>query len=424
MNRDYESEPLQGDDIIDQSNIDTATAKSITITDEKDTPRGAGAITAGHHKPLQALPADAKLHHKLKAWFAGLQQWQKITVTTVPTLVIIGLVVVAVAMAQGSKPQPVAAKKVVKQQVVVTSNMVPSTLTGLPVDPSVNQRQVTGVMIENSTAARPQSGLDQAGVVFEAEAEGGVTRFLALFQDNQPSYVGPVRSVRPYYIEWCQSFDCAIAHVGGSPDALQDLKDWGVKNLDQFAGAGYFQRVSSRAAPHNMYTSLSQLGNYEAKRGYTSSTYTGFIRAAKAVKPPQTTVSSINFNYGGTAYDVHYDYDAASNSYKRSEGGAVHNTVDASGTATQLSPKVVVAMVVPKSRGALDASGAYYSNYQVVGSGEAVVFQHGVATHGTWTKATASGQISFLDDNGTTLALDPGQTWITVVDTNSGISYN
>ncbi|MCP5939883.1 DUF3048 domain-containing protein, partial [Klebsiella pneumoniae] len=86
--------------------------------------------------------------------------------------------------------------------VVPKPTTVANTLTGLQVAPDVNQRPVTGVMIENSTDARPQSGLDQAGVVFEAIAEGGITRFLALFQDTQPDYVGPVRSSRPYYVQW------------------------------------------------------------------------------------------------------------------------------------------------------------------------------------------------------------------------------
>jgi hypothetical protein len=419
MNRDYESEPLRDDEIISQEDSNTQ--------DTNVTPPADSSQTDSNDSSSSSQPNggdNQKPHHRLKEWFIGLEQWQKMVVTVVPTLIVIAFVALAIAVSHGHKAQPVAVVKNAPHKAIAKSNTVPSTLTGLQVDPSVNKRQVTGVMIENSTFARPQSGLDQAGVVFEAEAEGGVTRFLALFQDSQPGYLGPVRSVRPYYIQWCQSFDCAIAHVGGSPDALQDLKDWGVKNLDQFAGAGYFHRVSSRAAPHNMYTSISQLNAYEAKRGYTGSSYTGFIRAAKAGAPATTPVASISFNYGGTAYDVHYDYDKASNSYKRSEGGAVHNVVDASGTTTQLAPKVVIAMVVPKSQGALDASGAYYSNYQVLGSGTAVVFQHGVAVHGTWTKASATGQITFLDDSGKTLQLDPGQTWITVLDNASAATYN
>ena len=101
-------------------------------------------------------------------------------------------------------------------------------------------------MVENSLAARPQSGLSQAGVVFEALAEGGVTRFMALYQDTTPTNVGPIRSARPYFIEWAMGFDAAYAHVGGSPVALSDIKAWNVQDLNQFYYGGYYHRISSR----------------------------------------------------------------------------------------------------------------------------------------------------------------------------------
>jgi hypothetical protein len=303
---------------------------------------------------------------------------------------------------------------------------VPSTLTGLQVDKSVNDRPVTGVMVENSLEARPQSGLDQAGVVFEAEAEGGITRFLTLYQDSQPSYIGPVRSARPYYIQWCQGFDCAYAHVGGSPEALQDIKNWGIKDLNQFYGASYFQRISNRAAPHNVYTSIEKLNQFESSKGYTTSTYSGFERLLKEGKadPAATVAHSINLDYPGTRYDVHYDYDSAANSYKRSEGGAPHNVVDATGTTAQLSPKVVIAMAVTKTQGALDASNAYYSNYQVVGSGAVKIFQNGTVIDGTWTKSAPTSQITFIDAAGKAIKLNPGQTWISVLQTTGSATYN
>ena len=129
-------------------------------------------------------------------------------------------------------PKPVAVLPAPKK-IAPKITTVPSTLTGLPVAPSVNQRPVTGIMIENLPAARPQAGLSQAGVVFEALTEGGITRFLALFQDQLPNNVGPIRSVRPYFLDWDLGFDAPLAHVGGSPQALQEIPTLGVKNLDQ-----------------------------------------------------------------------------------------------------------------------------------------------------------------------------------------------
>lgn len=316
-----------------------------------------------------------------------------------------------------------AAKVVVKPKPVAPPQptTVPSALSGLPVDPSINQRPVTGVMIENSLAARPQAGLGQASVVFEAIAEGGITRFLALFQDNQPDYVGPVRSVRPYYLQWCQSFDCAIAHVGGSPEALQDIKDWHMKDLDQFFASGSYHRVNTRPAPHNMYTSIGDLRALEDKRGYTMSTFNSLERAKtdKLATTSKVAASSVDINFSSALYNTHYDYDATSKTYKRSEGGAPHNVVDKSGTTTQLAPKVVISIVAPYS---LEADNKH-SVYGLTGSGKATIFQNGVVITGTWTKTDPSAQYSFLDDNGTTIDLAPGQTWIAAVSSADKVSY-
>lgn len=364
-----------------------------------------------------ATPAKIKSswRDKLKfKWPLTKNEW-----LTGGATVLVGGVIVALVLAHvGAKPvvkaEPV--KPVVKVAPKVTT--VPSALSGLPVDPSVNQKPVTGVMIENTIDARPQSGLSQAGVVFEAIAEGGVTRFLALFQDQAPADLGPVRSARPYYVQWAMGFDAGYAHVGGSPDALSDIKAWGTRDLDEFYNAGAYHRITARVAPHNMYTSVAALNQLEASKGYNSSKFSSFPRktAAPAKTPAAKTIS---LTMSGPVYNVHYDYNAATNSYNRSEGGAPQ--IDAN-TNAQLSPAVVIAIVVPESNGALDASGAYYSNYASIGSGQAYIFQDGNTTTGTWTKSSQSGQITFTDANGQAIKLNPGQTWITAVKSASDVT--
>jgi len=305
---------------------------------------------------------------------------------------------------------------------IVKPVTVPSTLTGLPVDPSVNKRTVTAVMIENSIDARPQSGLDQAGVVFEAIAEGGVTRFMGVFQDSEPTYIGPVRSARPYYIEWALGFDAGYAHVGGSPDALADLTNWNVRNIDQFANSGAFQRISSRDAPHNVYTSISQLSGVESAKGWNGSKFAGFTR--KTDSPSKTpTASSISLTLSGPVYNPSYVYNPATNNYTRSENGAVHNVISQSGAVTPITPKVVIAIVTPLSQGALDSSGAYYSDYNVLGSGQAYIFQDGKEITASWNKKDANSQLSFTDNSGNPIALNAGQTWITAVALSSNVSF-
>ena len=313
-----------------------------------------------------------------------------------------------------TKPTTVTVVKV-KAKPVPKPLITYSTLSGLPVDPSVNQRPVTGVMIENSTFARPQSGLSQASVVFEAIAEGGITRFLALYQDTTPDNVGPIRSVRPYYEQWALGFDAGLAHVGGSPEALADIKSWNVRDLDQFYNSGSYHRITSRAAPHNVYTGIVTLNQLEAKKGYNSSNFTGFTR--KDDQPSKKpTATRIDFSISGPEYSVHYDYAPSTNTYNRTLAGAAH--IDANTNAV-ISPKVVIGLIMPYS---LEADG-YHSDYNTIGTGQVYIFQDGLVSKGTWTKSSSTSQFVFKDETGKEVGLNRGQTWLTALSDNGKVTY-
>lgn len=304
-----------------------------------------------------------------------------------------------------------------KHKKVVTT--VASPLTGVQVSPELAKRPVTGIMIENSPDARPQSGIQDAGVVYEAIAEGGITRFLTLYQDAQPQYIGPVRSLRPYYLDFGVPFDAGIAHVGGSPDALAQVRN-GLKDLDQFFNSGSYWRQSTRAAPHNVYTSFALLDALNKSKGYTTSKFTSFPRK-KDAKLTTPTAKSIDLAISSYSYNVHYDYDATSNTYLRSEGGAAHaaTTSAPDKTGQQLHPKVVVALIMGYG---IMADGQH-SDYTTTGSGTAYVFQDGGVTQGTWSKAGRTSQFVFTDASNKPIKLDAGQTWFTALGAPSMVSY-
>lgn len=355
-------------------------------------------------------PKEPKEHwwSKIGPWFAGLSKKQK-------ALVIFGVIILLTGIAGGTyaltrpEAEP-AAKPVTKKTAPPKPSTVANALTGRQVAPEINQKPVTAVIIENSTDARPQSGLYEAGAVFEAIAEGGITRFLALYQDTAPESIGPIRSVRPYYLDWAAGFDAPIAHVGGSPEALARIKSEGIKDLDQSFNSSYYQRVSGKFAPHNVYSSIAQLNKLEDSKGYTS-TFTGFERKTdEASKAP--TAKTINLNISSAKYNVQYAYDAATNSYLRNLAGAPH-TDEAAGK--QINPKVVVAMVMQYG---IQADGKH-SQYNTIGSGAVTIFQDGVATTGTWAKSSKVGQITFRDAAGKPIKLNAGQTWLTMVN-NAG----
>lgn len=403
----------------EDSNLETVEFEDKQLDNNSTVPAGAEPPRPTFEPPEQP---KLKPHHKFKLWYLDLSKWQQITLLII-AIILLGFTLWLAWGVTHKKSTPI--KVVGHNAPPPAPTTVPSKLTGLQVDPEVNDKQVTGVMIENSLQARPQSGLDSAGIVFEALAEGGITRFLALYQDTAASYIGPVRSARPYYVQWCLGFDCAYAHVGGSPQALSDIKAWNVKDLNQFFGAAYFHRISSRSAPHNMYTSSDNLAKFEASRGYTSSKFTGFqhLGGEPKVNPDKVTVSSVNLNYPGTSYDVLYKYNSANNTYSRFEAGSPHYSQDINGKTVQIAPKVVIVMAVPLQNGALDSSNAYYSNYQTIGSGEVRIFQNGQVYSGTWRKSANESQITFTDSNGKPIQLTPGQAWVSALSSIGDAGY-
>ena len=346
-----------------------------------------------------------------------LTKKKKIILIVIISLVILALLIGYFILSNNTS------KKNSKTNIVKTkpvSDLVPSNLTGLPVNPSTNNIPVTAVMIENSIQARPQSGLEQAGVVFEALAEGGITRYMALYQDTAPNYMGPIRSARPYFVQWLLGFNADYAHVGGSPLALSDIQSWGVKDLNQFYYGNYYQRISSRVAPHNVYTSMAKLHTLEYNKGLTSHNFTSWPRQpAVPLKTP--TATNISLTMSGPSFNPSYTYNPKTNSYERSVGGQPEIGTD---TNEQVNPKVVIAIVVPETNGPLDSSGAYYSNYSIIGSNQAYIFQNGGVQIGQWTKSSNNSQIMFTDTSNNPIKLDPGQVWITAIVSNNNISYN
>lgn len=291
-----------------------------------------------------------------------------------------------------------------------------SPLNGILVaDEAATKRVVTAVMIENSPDARPQSGLAEADVVFEAVAEGGITRFIALYQNSRPSIVGPVRSLRPYYADWAAGFDPSVAHVGGSPEALSMIRsgNYGV-DIDQFFNSGSYWRATDRAAPHNVYTNFDKLDALNASKKHTTSTFSFAPRTNEiAVETP--TASQITINVSTGTFSVSYAYNPTKNSYDRKQGGVAHTDREKG----QISPKVVIAL---KTSVTLSADGTHMS-IATSGSGQAYVFQNGTVTEGTWSKASPKAQLFIKDANGQDIKLVRGLTWITTVGNDKSVTW-
>ena len=355
---------------------------------------------------------------KKASWWRRASIKKRLAVIIPVVILILGGGAAAYILTKKKPAKPVSAatsSEAPKKEEPAKPTTVASALTGLQVEPSLNDRGVTGIMIENSVDARPQSGLLEAGVVYEAIAEGGITRFLTLYQESKPTYIGPVRSARPYYIDWLLPYGATYAHVGGSSEALQMIKDFGIKDMNEFAYGSAFERVSSRYAPHNVYTNMANLDAIRAKNNWGNPKFSGFTRKTDAPSKVQTA-TAIDVRISSVLFNSHYDYDSGTNSYLRSEGGQAHKDEK---SGKQLTPKVVVVIVVPYS---IHPDGVH-SKYQTVGSGRAFVFQDGIVQETTWSKASQQAVLELKDAGGRTLALNAGQTWITAVGEASMVTY-
>ncbi len=276
------------------------------------------------------------------------------------------------------------------------------------------------VMVENHTDARPQTGLSKADVVYEALAEGGITRFMAIYLQEE-SEIGPVRSARPYYLDWAAEYDAAYVHFGGSPDALNKINQYGVKDLNGiYIGAPTFERTNKRPAPHNVYTTTQKLRDQAEKKGYKKGadivSWKFLDKEPARIERPEKFSLQLGF-LGTFGYNVEWRYNPDTNSYFRFTGGAAHPDAV---TNAQLEVKTVVVETVSNSA---DPSGHSRLFMATVGSGALKVFVNGTVIDGSWKKDSLTARTQFLDATGAEIKLNRGKIWVDIVPPGSTVSY-
>ncbi len=311
-----------------------------------------------------------------------------------------------------------------------------------------SMRRPLGIMIENHTEARPQSGLSSADVVYEAVAEGGITRFLTIFYCEDAPYVGPVRSARIYYIRLLQGYGQypLYAHVGGAnkegpADALGEIESlgWaGYNDLNQFSvpfPVFYrdYDRLPNRATEHTVYSSTAKLWDYAAKKRELSQVddkgvkwdkgFTPWKFADEAAPGDRGTVNKISFGFWtnlASDFAVDWNYDKQTNTYSRVNGGQPHQDKN---TGKPLMAKNVVVVFAKESVANDGYEAGQHILYKIIGSGDAIVFQNGKAIKGTWNKADDETMMTFEDASGKQIPLVRGKDFIEVLPPGNEVTY-
>lgn len=323
-----------------------------------------------------------------------------------------GLAVYWFILRDTTPPPPVVVQQEPEPEPEPEPTTGPSVVSGREVPLSEVQKPIYAVQIENSPEARPQSGLVDADIVSEAIAEGGITRFNAIYHDKTPANIGPVRSLRPYYIDWFLPYNAGIVHAGGSAEALADI---GILKLqDMNHNSSHFRRDSKRYAPHNLYTTGQQMLDLFKSKGYSNPTPIPSLPRKAAAPADAPTANGVDINISRSLYAVGFTWDKTTNTYLRNMAGAPH--VDAE-SGIRITPDVVIVPIMSRSTHA----DRVHTVYGTVGSGKVFIFQDGVVTEGTWTKPSRSAQWQFTDSAGAEIKLNPGQTWFTMVDSPNAV---
>ena len=310
-------------------------------------------------------------------------------------------------------------------------------LTGLASEKVINTRPIM-VMVENTPQARPQSGLHRADLVYEILAEGGITRFVAVYQSQIATMIGPVRSIRPYYAQIGEGLDAWIVHAGWSQDAINLITQRKLDHFDEVYGDGaYYTRSKDRKPPHNLYTSIDDIRRGGLKKKFreewkgvsmqflptpanspkpanspTSSSAPASadsLAASNAVVGPAIKVT-IPYIQG---YEVSYKYNAGAGVYERMMKGQPHLDRE---TGEQLIAANI--LICESNHRVLDKEGR--RAVDVLGPGKGYLVQQGKKQEITWEQ---KGGIIRAFAEGKELPFKPGQTWIQVVPVGSKLMF-
>jgi len=275
--------------------------------------------------------------------------------------------------------------------------------------------KLVAVMIENHPDARPQSGLSQASIVYEAPVEANYTRFMAIYPlGEEVLKVGPVRSARPYYLDWFMEHDMIMyMHCGGSPDALEKIATYDLFDLNEFYRGWYYWRSEDRSAPHNVYTS-SKLWDAAWEDYFTSDDFNTSTlqhdtdwKFEEREQCTENCVEEFTVSFLPPTYEATWQFNTSTDKYERYQMGYPH--IDKDGSLIEADNVVVIYVETE----VLDSIGRI--SMQTLGEGEAIVFRDGYMIPAQWYKGSEQEKLQLKDVDFHDMIFKPGKTWIEVV---------
>lgn len=300
------------------------------------------------------------------------------------------------------------------------------------------KRRPLGVMIENHVDARPQQGLSRADVIYEAVAEGGITRFLAIYHCADAGDIAPVRSARTFFLDWLSEYDAAYSHVGGAntpgpANALGQIRQYNIRDLDQF-GLGFptYWRSTDKFAPHNVHTTTEKLWAEAEKRGWgavdasTGEAWDKNFRSWNFKEDiplelrPASGSAVVEFWASQPSYTVSWKYDPEKNAYARYHSEQVQTDPL---TGEQILAKVVIVQFLQERTAKDGYPGDLHLLYKTTGTDDALIFHDGEVTKAKWRKKGRVDRTLYFAENGGEIRFNRGLIFIQTVPVGAKVTY-
>jgi hypothetical protein len=287
-------------------------------------------------------------------------------------------------------------------------------LTGVAVRGGVPERPVLAVKIENLPDARPQAGLQSADIVYEEPVEGGITRFITVYQCDENQRVGPVRSARTTDPDVLAQFaNPILAYSGAAPNVNNAVAAAPLVAVVESDGGDAFTRDPSRVSPHNLYASTSDLYRVARAKGTAPAP---IFRYADEIEGRSRRAATIHLAFSSTYADVYWSWNRKAGEWVRSHGTTPH--LDEGGD--QVSATNVVVQIVEMGFG---TRGGISPVLELTGSGKALVFRDGRVIVGRWERDRLSDVTRFVAKDGTEIALAPGRTWVELFPSSAPLEF-
>ncbi len=300
-----------------------------------------------------------------------------------------------------------------EEVVVIVKEGIPSPISGIYGQEAKINRRPVAIMFDNHPRARWQAGLKDAEIVYEFLVEAPYTRYMGIYLMNDPESIGPIRSARPYFVTASLEYDCVYVHVGGSPQAQSDIKSLKLADMDALSSSGkVFWRKSHKKMPNNMYSSMEAVRKTQEERNYRmTGEYTAFKFKEDEEDIDGLDANKIVINYRKNNTSE-YNYDLENKVYRRKKDGEDHlDEIDSSPiTAKNIIIQEANTKTVDKV-GRLDI--------QLIGEGKGKYISNGKFIDIRWLKDSRRGKTIYYDLDGEEIFLNPGITWIQVVEANT-----